>query len=177
MSDPHFYYPHFYFCALDIGAGLPGLAFLIFELAFQFAHLLLQFLFMLAQFFRGFFHAGPDDTDGAFDFGLQSCDSWDGAIASLEALPEVVDAVGFHGRAEVYLDGGVRRGSDVVDGDRARRAGRPRRTTRRCTASRSGGDKGVAQVLEIFREETENALALLGCRSPAEVSRAHVTRA
>ena len=40
-----------------------------------------------------------------------------------------------------------------------------------------GGDKGVSQVLEILREETENALALLGCRSPAEVTRAHVTSA
>ena len=51
----------------------------------------------------------------------------DGAIASLEALPEVVEAVG--DRAEVYLDGGVRRGSDVVMalalGARAVLVGRP----------------------------------------------------
>ena len=40
-----------------------------------------------------------------------------------------------------------------------------------------GGAKGVQQVLEILRDEVENALALLGCRSPAEVTRAHVTRA
>ena len=37
-----------------------------------------------------------------------------------------------------------------------------------------GGSKGVEQVLEILREETENALALLGCRSPAEVTAADV---
>jgi L-lactate dehydrogenase (cytochrome)/(S)-mandelate dehydrogenase len=37
-----------------------------------------------------------------------------------------------------------------------------------------GGSKGVGQVLEIFREETENALALLGCRSPAEVTASHI---
>jgi isopentenyl diphosphate isomerase/L-lactate dehydrogenase-like FMN-dependent dehydrogenase len=38
-----------------------------------------------------------------------------------------------------------------------------------------GGARGVQQVLEILRDETENALALLGCRSPAEVTRAHVS--
>ena len=92
----------------------------------------------------------------------------DGAIASLEALPEVVEAVG--DRAEVYLDGGVRRGTDVVMalalGARAVLVGRPA-----MYGLAFGGEKGVAQVLEILREETENALALLGCRSPAEVTR------
>ena len=95
----------------------------------------------------------------------------DGAIASLEALPEVVAAVG--DRAEVYLDGGVRRGSDVAMalalGARAVLVGRPV-----MYGLALGGAKGVEQVLEILREETENALALLGCRSPAEVSGAHV---
>ena len=95
----------------------------------------------------------------------------DGAIASLEALPEVVAAVGE--RAEVYLDGGVRRGSDVAMalalGARAVLVGRPA-----MYGLALGGAKGVEQVLEILREETENALALLGCRSPAEVSAAHV---
>lgn len=98
----------------------------------------------------------------------------DGAIASLEALPEVVEAVG--DRAEVYLDGGVRRGPDVAMalalGARAVLVGRPA-----MWGLGFGGSEGVAQVLEILREETENALALLGCRSPAEVSRAHVARA
>jgi isopentenyl diphosphate isomerase/L-lactate dehydrogenase-like FMN-dependent dehydrogenase len=98
----------------------------------------------------------------------------DGSIASLEALPEVVEAVG--DRAEVYLDGGVRRGSDVAMalalGARAVLVGRPA-----MYGLAFGGDKGVAQVLEILREETENALALLGCRSPSEVTRAHVTPA
>jgi 4-hydroxymandelate oxidase len=95
----------------------------------------------------------------------------DGAIASLEALPEVVDAVG--DRAEIYLDGGVRRGTDVVMalalGARAVLVGRPA-----MYGLAFGGSKGVEQVLEILREETENALALLGCRSPAEVNGAHV---
>jgi 4-hydroxymandelate oxidase len=95
----------------------------------------------------------------------------DGAVASLEALPEVVEAVG--DRAEVYLDGGVRRGTDVVMalalGARAVLVGRPA-----MYGLAFGGSKGVEQVLEILREETENALALLGCRSPAEVTAAHV---
>jgi isopentenyl diphosphate isomerase/L-lactate dehydrogenase-like FMN-dependent dehydrogenase len=95
----------------------------------------------------------------------------DGAIASLEALPEVVAAVG--DRAEVYLDGGVRRGPDVAMalalGARAVLVGRPV-----MYGLALGGAKGVGQVLEILREEIENALALLGCRSPAEVSAAHI---
>ena len=95
----------------------------------------------------------------------------DGAIASLEALPEVVEAVG--DRAEVYLDGGVRRGPDVAMalalGARAVLVGRPV-----LHGLALGGATGVAQVLEILREETENALALLGCRSPAEITRGHI---
>jgi isopentenyl diphosphate isomerase/L-lactate dehydrogenase-like FMN-dependent dehydrogenase len=95
----------------------------------------------------------------------------DGAIASLEALPEVVEAV--DGRAEIYLDGGVRRGTDVVTalalGAQAVLVGRPV-----MYGLAFGGAKGVQQVLEILRDETENALALLGCLSPAQVTRAHV---
>jgi isopentenyl diphosphate isomerase/L-lactate dehydrogenase-like FMN-dependent dehydrogenase len=96
----------------------------------------------------------------------------DGAVAALDALAEVVEAVA--GRAEVYLDGGVRRGTDVVTalalGARAVLVGRPA-----LYGLALGGEKGVRQVLEILREETENALALLGCRSPDEVTTAHVT--
>ena len=98
----------------------------------------------------------------------------DGAIASLDALPEIVDAVGE--RVEVYLDGGVRRGPDVVMalalGARAVLVGRPA-----MYGLGLGGAQGVEQVLGILREETENALALLGCRSPAGVTGAHITRA
>jgi isopentenyl diphosphate isomerase/L-lactate dehydrogenase-like FMN-dependent dehydrogenase len=98
----------------------------------------------------------------------------DGAIATLDALPEVVEAV--DDRAEVYLDGGVRRGADVAMalalGARAVLVGRPA-----MYGLAFGGAKGVEQVLEILREETENTLALLGCRSPEDVTRGHVTRA
>jgi isopentenyl diphosphate isomerase/L-lactate dehydrogenase-like FMN-dependent dehydrogenase len=95
----------------------------------------------------------------------------DGAVATLDALPEVVEAVA--GRAEVYVDGGVRRGTDVVTalalGARAVLVGRPV-----LYGLSLGGEAGVRRVLELFRAETENALALLGCRSPDEVTRAHV---
>jgi isopentenyl diphosphate isomerase/L-lactate dehydrogenase-like FMN-dependent dehydrogenase len=95
----------------------------------------------------------------------------DASIASLEALPDVVEAV--DGRAEVYLDGGVRRGTDVLMalalGARAVLVGRPA-----LYGLAFGGAKGVEQVLGILREEIENGLALLGCRSPEEVTRAHV---
>jgi 4-hydroxymandelate oxidase len=98
----------------------------------------------------------------------------DGVVASLDALPEVVEAVG--DRAEVYVDGGVRRGSDVVMalalGARAVLVGRPA-----LYGLAFGGSEGVSQVLGILRDETENALALLGCRAPGEVTRTHVTTA
>jgi isopentenyl diphosphate isomerase/L-lactate dehydrogenase-like FMN-dependent dehydrogenase len=96
----------------------------------------------------------------------------DGVPASLDALPEVVDAVA--GRAEVLLDGGVRRGTDVVKalalGARAVLIGRAM-----LWALAVGGQEGVAHVLELLRAEVEQALGLLGCSSPADVSRAHVT--
>jgi len=95
----------------------------------------------------------------------------DGAIASLEALADVAEAV--DGRAEIYLDGGVRRGTDVLTalalGARAVLLGRPV-----LYGLAFGGAKGVEQVLGILRDEIENGLALLGCRSPELVTRAHV---
>ena len=97
----------------------------------------------------------------------------DGVAASLDALPEVVEAVG--DRAEVLLDGGIRRGTDVVKalalGARAVLAGRAP-----LWGLAVDGAEGVQRVLELLREEVELALALCGCASPAEVSRSHVGR-
>ena len=97
----------------------------------------------------------------------------DGVAASLDALPEVVEAAG--DRAEILLDGGVRRGTDVVKalalGARAVLVGR---------AALYGlavdGADGVERVLGLLREEVELALALCGCPSPEDVTRAHVGR-
>src|SRR5207237_1386112 len=95
----------------------------------------------------------------------------DGVPASLDALPEVAEAV--DGRVEVYLDGGVRRGTDVVKalalGARATLAGRAV-----LYGLASGGEAGARHVLELLREEIRLALSLLGCTSPDEVDRGHV---
>jgi isopentenyl diphosphate isomerase/L-lactate dehydrogenase-like FMN-dependent dehydrogenase len=97
----------------------------------------------------------------------------DGVPATLDALPEVVDAVG--GRAEVLLDGGIRRGTDVLKalalGARAAMAGRAI-----LWGLAVDGEAGVARVLGLLRDEIELGLALLGCRSPEEVAAGHVAR-
>ena len=97
----------------------------------------------------------------------------DGVAASLDALPEVVEAVGE--RAEVLLDGGVRRGTDVVKalalGARAVLVGRAP-----LYGLAVNGAAGVERVLTLLREEVELALALCGCASPADVVRSHVGR-
>jgi isopentenyl diphosphate isomerase/L-lactate dehydrogenase-like FMN-dependent dehydrogenase len=95
----------------------------------------------------------------------------DGVSATLDVLEEVVDAV--DGRVEVLLDGGVRRGADVLKalalGARAVLIGRAM-----LWGLAVDGEAGVKHVLELFRSEIELGLALLGCTSPADVSRAHV---
>jgi isopentenyl diphosphate isomerase/L-lactate dehydrogenase-like FMN-dependent dehydrogenase len=95
----------------------------------------------------------------------------DGVPATIDALPEVVEAVG--GRIPVLLDGGIRRGTDVVKalalGADAVLAGRPF-----VWGLAVDGERGVAAVLELLRAELELALALLGCKSPAEITAAHV---
>ncbi|HEX3327607.1 MAG TPA: alpha-hydroxy acid oxidase [Actinomycetota bacterium] len=97
----------------------------------------------------------------------------DRAVAPLDALEEVVQSVG--GKVEVYVDGGVRRGSDVVTalalGARAAFIGRPF-----LFALAAGGQRGVARALELLAAEIENAMALLGAPDVAEISRAHLTR-
>jgi isopentenyl diphosphate isomerase/L-lactate dehydrogenase-like FMN-dependent dehydrogenase len=95
----------------------------------------------------------------------------DGAPATLDALPEVVEAVG--GMCEVYVDGGIRRGGDVLKalalGARAAFVGR----AAACGLA-VGGEAGVADVLELLRAEIEGGLSLLGCPSPELVTRNHV---
>lgn len=95
----------------------------------------------------------------------------DGAIASIEALPEVVEAAG--GRCEVYLDGGIRRGTDVLKalalGARAVLVGRPA-----LWGLAVDGANGVYHVLDILRNELELALALAGQPSVEHIDRALV---
>jgi 4-hydroxymandelate oxidase len=92
----------------------------------------------------------------------------DTAIASVRALPEVVDAVA--GRAEVLLDGGVRRGTDVIKaialGARAVLLGRPV-----VWGLAAGGESGARRVLELMRAEIDLAMALCGCPTVGDISR------
>jgi L-lactate dehydrogenase (cytochrome) len=83
----------------------------------------------------------------------------DGAAATIEALPAIVAAV--DGRIPVLLDGGIRRGGDVVKalalGARACLIGRPQ-----LWGLAVAGEAGVAQVLEIYRREIDRVMGLCG---------------
>ena len=92
----------------------------------------------------------------------------DGTEATLRALPRVAEAV--QGRAEVFMDGGVRRGTDVVKalalGARAVLVGRP------CLwGLAAAGEEGVARVLEMFRQELALTMALCGSTSLSAIDR------
>jgi 4-hydroxymandelate oxidase len=92
----------------------------------------------------------------------------DGAIASATALPEVVDAVG--DRVEVYVDGGIRSGLDVLRalalGARAVLVGRPV-----LWGLAVGGADGVAGVLQRLRDDLWQAAALAGAATIGEITR------
>ena len=95
----------------------------------------------------------------------------DGAIATLDALPEIADAVG--DRAAVIVDGGVRRGTDVLKalalGADAVAIGRPV-----FWGLAVGGALGVQQVIETLRRELDAAMALAGCARIADIDRSLV---
>jgi L-lactate dehydrogenase (cytochrome) len=98
----------------------------------------------------------------------------DGTRATIEALPEIVDAVG--NRMEVLLDGGVRRGADVVRalalGARAVMVGRPY-----LYGLATGGQAGVRRALEILANEVDHVLALTGVPRVADLEPSLVRRA
>ncbi|HEY4118859.1 MAG TPA: alpha-hydroxy acid oxidase, partial [Byssovorax sp.] len=84
----------------------------------------------------------------------------DGAPATLDALPAIVEAVG--ARADVLFDGGVRWGSDVLKalglGARAVLVGRPV-----LWGLGAAGERGAARVLAMLRDDLARAMALAGC--------------
>lgn len=92
----------------------------------------------------------------------------DGAPASLDALPEVVKTVGTE--VEVYLDGGIRGGSDIVTalalGAKAVGVGRPI-----LWGLAAGGEAGVAKVISLLKVELATVMALIGRRRISEIDR------
>jgi isopentenyl diphosphate isomerase/L-lactate dehydrogenase-like FMN-dependent dehydrogenase len=122
---------------------------------------------------KGLLH--PDDARRAVEHGVAGVivsnhggRQVDGAVASLDALPAVAEAVA--GRAEVLFDGGIRRGADVFKalalGARAVLVGRPY-----CWGLAVGGEPGVREVLRNLLADVELTLGLAGCAMCAEVSR------
>jgi isopentenyl diphosphate isomerase/L-lactate dehydrogenase-like FMN-dependent dehydrogenase len=95
----------------------------------------------------------------------------DSVLPALRALPEVVAAV--KGQVEVLMDGGVRRGGDIVKalclGARAVLIGRAY-----AYGLAAAGQPGVARALEILRADVERTLRLLGCPSVTELDRSYV---
>lgn len=90
----------------------------------------------------------------------------DGAIASLDALSEIVPAV--NGKAEVLVDGGIRRGTDILKalamGAQAVLIGRPF-----LWGLAVGGQAGVSHVISLLQKELNVAMALMGCSTLADI--------
>jgi 4-hydroxymandelate oxidase len=114
----------------------------------------------------------PDDARIAAEIGVAGVvvsnhggRQLDTAIAAIDALPDVADAAG--DALTVLMDGGIRRGTDVVKalalGARAVLVGRPV-----VWGLSAAGRRGVEDVLGMLRDETADALALAGCLTPAE---------
>ncbi len=117
----------------------------------------------------------PDDAVRAVEAGASGIvvsnhggRQLDTSPATLTVLPSIAEAVA--GRAEVLMDGGVRRGTDVLkavaSGARAVLLGRPL-----LWGLAAGGEGGARQVLELMRQEIDLAMALAGCPAVADITR------
>jgi isopentenyl diphosphate isomerase/L-lactate dehydrogenase-like FMN-dependent dehydrogenase len=120
---------------------------------------------------KGVLH--PDDARRALDMGADGVvvsnhggRALDSSLATIDALPAIVDAVG--GKLTVFLDSGVRRGSDVVKavalGADVVLAGRAA-----LYGLAAAGQPGVARALELMQSETRRTMAMLGARNWSEV--------
>ncbi len=123
----------------------------------------------------------PDDAERAVGAGASGIivsnhggRQLDGAIATIDALPDIADRIA--GRVPVLIDGGVRRGIDVVKaialGARAVLIGRPY-----LWGLAADGEAGVARVLSMLRDELELAMALAGCPTLDDINRSLVETA
>jgi len=120
----------------------------------------------------------PDDARRLTDYGFEVIyvsnhggESLDHARGAIESLPDVVSAVA--GRAQVILDGGVMRGTDVIKalalGASAVAIGRLQ-----CFGLGAGGEAGLVRLLEILEEEIFYAMTFLGTPTIADISRDHI---
>jgi isopentenyl diphosphate isomerase/L-lactate dehydrogenase-like FMN-dependent dehydrogenase len=127
---------------------------------------------------KGILH--PDDASRAIDAGMDGIvvsnhggRQVDGAIAALDALPGIVDAVG--DQVDVLFDSGIRTGADIVKalalGARAVLIGRPF-----VYGLALGGEDGVRHVLRCLLADLDLTLALSGHRRPADLSAADLCR-
>jgi 4-hydroxymandelate oxidase len=123
----------------------------------------------------------PRDVERAIDHGARAV--WlsnhggrqlDGSVTAPEMLPEAVEVA--NGRAELYVDGGVRRGSDIVTaiglGARAVFVGRPFVYALACA-----GDVGVSRAIEMLTDELRRAVTLVGAARVGDIRRDHVQAA
>jgi L-lactate dehydrogenase (cytochrome) len=121
----------------------------------------------------------PDDARRAVDVGADAVivsnhggRQLDGVPASLRMLPDVLSAV--NGRIEVLMDGGVRRGSDIVKalclGARAVLIGRAYGY-----GLAAAGHVGVARAIDILRTDMIRTMKLLGCSSVRELGREFIS--
>lgn len=138
----------------------------------------LQGLTRLPILLKGVLH--PDDARQAQSMGLAGVivsnhggRTLDTAVSTAWALPRVVDAVGPDW--PVLVDGGIRRGTDVFKalalGAHAVLIGRPY-----LHGLAAAGAMGVAHVIRLLRDELEIAMALSGCQTLANITRAHLVR-
>src|SRR5207253_3381050 len=116
----------------------------------------------------------PDDAVKAAEYG---CDgivvsnhggrNMDSAVASLDVLPDVAEAVG--DKATVLLDSGVRRGSDIA---KALALGAKAVLTGRATlyGTSVGGEAGAAKAITVLRKELDNTMVYCGCKTVDEIT-------
>jgi lactate 2-monooxygenase len=122
---------------------------------------------------KGILH--PDDARRALDHGVDGIvvsnhggRQVDGSIGSLDALPDIVEAVG--GRAPVLFDSGIRGGADVFKalalGARAVLIGRPY-----CFGLAIAGESGVREVIQNLRADFDLTMGLAGCALARDIRR------
>lgn len=127
---------------------------------------------------KGILH--PDDALSAIDAGADGImisnhggRQLDRVPSAIDALPDIAAAV--KGRAQLIVDGGVRRGSDIfiarAFGATACSIGRPY-----LWGLCAGGEDGVSRALDIFREELDNTMSLMGLSDVANIDSSQLRR-